>query len=158
MAAEAKEAYMLPRDLRESQRLDAQHEYMREMSHGHLIHPAIPASQLYTVADVATGTGIWLRQLAEDPTLPRPVDHHKPSFVGFDISQQQLPPTESLPSYVSFVVHDMVEPFPTEYHERFDLVNVRLVSYAVKGSDLDKVLRNIIQLLRKQQPETDSEL
>lgn len=138
---------MLPRDTQESQRLDAQHEYFRQISYGHLIHPSIPARQLHAVADVATGTGVWLRQLADDPTVPRPVQGQESSFVGFDISRQQFPAAESLPPHVKFVVHDMVEAFPAEYHQRFDLVNVRLVSYAIKGSDLDRVVRNITQLL-----------
>ncbi|KAI4253280.1 MAG: hypothetical protein LQ352_003777 [Teloschistes flavicans] len=142
------ETYMLPRDTQESQRLDAQHEYFRQISYGHLIHPSIPARQLHAVADVATGTGVWLRQLADDPTVPRPVQGQESSFVGFDISRQQFPAAESLPPHVKFVVHDMVEAFPAEYHQRFDLVNVRLVSYAIKGSDLDRVVRNITQLLK----------
>ncbi|KAL9582653.1 MAG: hypothetical protein Q9212_003175 [Teloschistes hypoglaucus] len=142
------ETYMLPRDTQESQRLDAQHEYFRQISYGHLIHPSIPAGQLDAVADVATGTGVWLRQLANDPTLPHPVQWQQSNFVGFDISQQQFPPADSLPPHIKFVVHDAVEIFPPEYHQRFDLVNVRLVSYAIKGSDLDTVVRNITQLLK----------
>lgn len=139
---------MLPRDNQESQRLNDQHEYFRQLSHGHLIHPSIPARQIHAVADVATGTGLWLRQLADELTLSRPVHGEESSFfVGFDISQQQFPPADSLPSQMKFVVHDMVDAFPAQYHERFDLVNVRLVSYAVKASDLDRVVRNITQLL-----------
>ncbi|KAL8727029.1 MAG: hypothetical protein Q9166_006327 [cf. Caloplaca sp. 2 TL-2023] len=148
MSSNVDEAYMLPRNIQESRRLDAQHEYMRALSYGHLIHSSIPARQLHAVADVATGTGVWLRHLAEDPALPRSAARQDPSFVGFDISKEQFPPTQSLPPHVKLVVHDMVEPFPAEYHERFDLVNVRLVSYAIKGSNLDRVVRNVIQLLR----------
>ncbi|KAL8776839.1 MAG: hypothetical protein Q9194_002904 [Teloschistes cf. exilis] len=148
MASGMGEPYMLPRDTQESQRLDAQHEYFRQLSYGHLIHPSIPARQLHAVADVATGTGLWLRQLADELTLPRPVEGEKPSFVGFDISQQQFPLADSLHTQMKFVVHDMVDTFPAEYHERFDLVNVRLVTYAVKASDLDRVVRNITQLLK----------
>lgn len=139
---------MLTRDEQESQRLDAQHEYMRQLSHGHLVHPSIPAHQLHAVADVATGTGLWLRQLANDPALPKAADDQIQSFVGFDISPQQFPPRESLSPHLAFIVHDMVNPFPPEYYERFDLVNVRLVSYAVKAVDLDKVVKNILQILR----------
>ncbi|KAL9580907.1 MAG: hypothetical protein Q9212_004211 [Teloschistes hypoglaucus] len=141
------ESYMLPRDIQESQRLNAQHEYFRQLSYGHLIHPSIPARQIHAVADVATGTGLWLRQLADELSPPRPIHGEKSSFVGFDISQQQFPPADSLPSHMKFVVHDMVDAFPTQYHESFDLVNVRLVSYAVKASELDRVVRNITQLL-----------
>ncbi|KAL8960810.1 MAG: hypothetical protein Q9193_002544 [Seirophora villosa] len=132
MASSDGEAYMLPRNVQESQRLEAQHEYMRQLSYGHLIHPSIPIHQLHAVADVATGTGIWLRQLVEDPALPH----------------QQFPSSDGLPPQVSFAVHDMVKPFPTEHHEKFDLVNVRLVSYAIKGKDLEQVVRNVLQLLR----------
>ena len=140
---------MLPRTEQESKRLDAQHEYMRQMTYGHLIHPSIPAHQLNRVADVATGTGVWLLQLAEDPTLLKAVEGKRPEFVGFDISSEQFPPVETLPSNVALKVHDMSTPFPSEHHEKFDLVNVRLVSYAIKAVDLDKVVRNIIQILRK---------
>lgn len=139
---------MLTRDGQESQRLDAQHDYMRQLSYGHLVHPSIPTHQLHAVADVATGTGLWLRQLANDPALPKAADNQRQSFVGFDISPQQFPPPESLSPHVAFVVHDMVNPFPPEYHQRFDLVNVRLVSYAVKAVDLGKVVKNILQILR----------
>ncbi|KAL8756445.1 MAG: hypothetical protein Q9199_002927 [Rusavskia elegans] len=132
MASGEGEAYMLPRNTQESQRLDAQHEYMRQMSHGHLKHPSIPVQKLHAVADVATGT----------------VHGQKPSFIGFDISDQQFPLPKGLPSHVAVNVHDMVKPFPTEYHEKFDLVNVRFVSYALKGAELDQVVRNVIQLLR----------
>ncbi|KAL8837307.1 MAG: hypothetical protein Q9170_002564 [Blastenia crenularia] len=148
MASTPGETYMLPRDAQESQRLDAQHEYMLQMSHGHLTHPSIPLHQLKTVADVATGTGLWLRQLAKNSPLPPPTEGTGPNFVGFDISPQQFPPGGSLPSNVAFVVHDFGQEFPVEYHEKFDLVNVRLVSYAIQGVDLEKVVGNIIQLLR----------
>lgn len=146
--SDGKETYMLTRDKEESQRLDAQHEYMRQMSSGHLVHPSIPIRQLKRVADVATGTGVWLRQLADDPAFNRPPEEKPPVFIGFDISSQQFP-TEDRPLNVNFHVHDFVDSFPAEWHEYFDLVNVRLVSYAIKGVDLEKVVRNIIQLLRK---------
>lgn len=152
MASSDGEAYMLPRNVQESQRLEAQHEYMRQLSYGHLIHPSIPIHQLHAVADVATGTGIWLRQLVEDPALPRPAQGQKSNFIGFDISDQQFPSSDGFAPRVTFAVHDMVKPFPTEHHEKFDLVNVRLVSYAIKGKDLEQVVRNVLQLLRKSPP------
>ncbi|KAL8946052.1 MAG: hypothetical protein Q9222_007498 [Ikaeria aurantiellina] len=148
MTSNVGEAYMLPRDATESQRLDAQHEYMRQMSYGHLIHPSVPAHQLKAVADVATGTGLWLRQVAERPVNAQASSRGGSKFVGFDISPQQFPPTDSLPSHLSFVVHDFCEPFPIDYQQEFDLVNVRLVSYAIRAKDLEKVVRHIISLLR----------
>ncbi|KAL8682521.1 MAG: hypothetical protein Q9186_001468 [Xanthomendoza sp. 1 TL-2023] len=142
------ETYMLLRNNQESQRLDDQHQYMRAMCHGHLFHPSIPINQLDAVADVATGTGVWLQQLSHHFALSRPAEQKDSALVGFDISAQQFPPAESIPPHVNLVVHDMVETFPVEYHEKFDMVNVRLVSYAIKAAHLDKVVRNVIQLLR----------
>lgn len=153
MASTNGETYMLQRNLDESQRLDAQHEYMRQMSYGHLLHPSVPLHQLHAVADVATGTGRWLQQLAHHPALPPPRSHQQPTFIGFDISDQQFPPPDASSPRLAFELHDMLEPFPTEHHEKFDLVNVRLVSYAIKGADLDRVVRNVIQLLRTSSPQ-----
>ncbi|KAK3167845.1 hypothetical protein OEA41_004291 [Lepraria neglecta] len=136
------EAYMLSRNHEESRRLDAQHHFSRELAHGHLIQPSIPQSGLRSIADVGTGTGIWLREAAQELATP----NEQIEFTGFDISVQQFP-KDSIQG-VNFVMHDIVEPFPQEYHEKFDLVHVRLLSYAIKEQDLDKAVENIIQILR----------
>jgi len=139
------DAYMLQRDSQESKRLDAQHEYMRALSSGHLIHPSILSNVIRAVADVGTGTGAWLRDLANSAAV---VDDKEATFVGFDISPQQFPPTETYFPNVKFVVHDITKPFPVEYHETYDLVNVRLLSYAIRVVDLEKAVRHILQILR----------
>ncbi|KAF2238545.1 hypothetical protein EV356DRAFT_505849 [Viridothelium virens] len=138
------DGYMLPRDSTESKRLDAQHKFLRSLSKDYLVHPEIPWKNLNAVADVATGTGIWLRELASSSEFRG----KNTSFVGFDISPQQYPTKEELEDGVELVVHDMTRPFPLEYHEQFDLVNVRLVSWVLQARDLEKTVRNIIQLLR----------
>ncbi len=136
------EAYMLTRDQDESRRLDIQHMFMRQLAHGSLIQPSIPRSELRTVADVATGTGVWLREAAQELTT----SHEMISYTGFDISAEQFP-KDHIPG-VSFIVQNVVEPFPPEYHGRYDLVNVRLLSYALKAQDLEISVKNIIQILR----------
>ncbi|KAL9117371.1 MAG: hypothetical protein Q9187_006092 [Circinaria calcarea] len=143
-----KEGYMLQRDSQESKRLNAQHDYMVALSQGHLTHPSIPLQGLKTVADVAIGTGIWLKQLAASPAFARQPDGERTTFVGFDISPQQFLPTDELPSNVCFKVHDFLKPFPVEYHEKFDLVNVRLLSYVIRAVDLETVVQHILQILR----------
>ena len=136
------EAYMLTRNPEESKRLDAQHHFSRELAHGHLIQPSIPQSGLRSIADVGTGTGIWLREAAQELVTP----NEQIEFTGFDISAQQFPKDNILG--VDFVVHNVVEPFPQQCHEKFDLVHVRLLSYALKEQDLEKAVENIIQILR----------
>ena len=142
------DGYMLRRDSQESKRLNVQHEFMVALSGGHLVHPSIPCSVLQAVADVATGTGIWLRDVEKSLAATSQAGSKKTSFVGFDISPQQFPLAGETPPNLSFVTHDMTEPFPSEYHETFDLVSVRLVSYVVKAADLEKVVRHILQILR----------
>ncbi|MCJ1404061.1 hypothetical protein MMC11_007286 [Xylographa trunciseda] len=139
------EAYMLQRDSLESKRLDAQHEYMRALSSGHLIHPSIPSSVIRAVADVGAGTGAWLRDVANSAAI---ADDKEATFVGFDISPQQFPPVETVPANVKFVVHDITKPFPVEYHEAYDLVNVRLLSYAIRAVDLEKTVQHVLRILR----------
>ena len=143
------EAYMLQRDGQESKRLDSQHALMCALSGDQLVHSSIPRKVIHTVADVATGTGVWLRDLAARADLSTHADSQEDAFVGFDISSQQFPSTETNSPNVKFVVHDITEAFPPEYHEKFDLVNVRLISYAIKAVDLDKAVWHVLQILRK---------
>ncbi|KAF2230138.1 hypothetical protein EV356DRAFT_536694 [Viridothelium virens] len=139
------DGYMLRRDHTESQRLDAQHQFFRTLSGGHLVHPSIPWKLFSNVADVAAGTGIWLRQLAQSTETSDTVR----SFVGFDISAQQYPSKdECQKDGIELLTHDMTKPFPQEYHQKFELVNVRFVSYVMKATELDNVVGNIVQLLR----------
>lgn len=119
------ETYMLQRDSIESSRLETQHEFVKALAHGHLIHPCIPTLSLRAIADVGTGTGAWLKDVA------KALDHHQHpemEFIGFDISPKQFP---SQIDRLEFLVQDMTIPFEKRHHEHFDLVNVRLLSYAL---------------------------
>lgn len=137
------EAYMMNRNEEESKRLDAQHNFMRQLAHGSLVQSSIPRSDLRAIADVGTGTGIWLREAAQELATSK----EQIVFTGFDISAQQFPKDDT--HGLNLVVHNVVEPFPPEYHEKFDLVHVRLLSYALKAQDLEISVKNVIQLLRE---------
>ena len=139
---------MLNRDKDESKRLDFQHEFMRALGHGNILHPSIPRNELSAVADVGTGTGVWLNDLAQ---IFREGGEHKAEldFVGFDMSPEQFPSSEDRSPEVDFVVHDMTTRFPPEYHGRFDLVNLRFLVYALKEIDLKKVIEYVTEILRK---------
>ena len=139
----ADESYMLSRNTEESKRLDTQHIFMRQLANGCLIQPSIPLTEVRAVADVATGTGIWLREAAQELSIYK----DKVKFVGFDISPQQFP--ENGIDQVDLIVHDITKPFPEERHEKFDLVHVRFLSYALKAQDLDNAVKNIVQILRE---------
>ena len=140
--------YMLRRDKHESKRLDFQHEFTKAMGNGRLLHPSIPLQGLKAIADVGTGTGIWLDDIAESLQKSTQVQQ-SPELVGFDVSAEQFPPAEDRVPEIDLVVHDMTTRYPEKYHGRFDVVNIRYMEYALKESDLEKTVENIAELLRK---------
>ena len=139
----APEAYMLSRDKTESQRLDLQHQWTKAIAGDRLIHPSIPLHSVKAIADVATGTGIWLRDLAN---TWQSTDNTRPKFVGFDISADQFP-NEEVPG-IELHVHNAVQPFPEAFLGKFDIVNVRLMTYAMTVSDITDIVSNIASIVK----------
>ncbi|KAJ0166753.1 hypothetical protein CTA2_6034 [Colletotrichum tanaceti] len=108
------------------------------------------------IADVATGSGVWLTSLVED--LPP----HSELF-GFDLDKRKFPPRPPTPPIppppsspllrpekprLSFLVQNVLEPFPPELRGTFDLVHVRLLATGLKAGDWDAVLANLSDLLK----------
>ncbi|KAF2501279.1 hypothetical protein BU16DRAFT_522267 [Lophium mytilinum] len=137
--------YPLARDDRESQRLNAQHQLIVKSCDNYLLDPSIPRHGIRSVADIATGTGIWLADFADELTTSALADTQF-EFIGFDISALQFP-TEVKPGF-NFVVHNMTTPFPTQYHNRYDVVNVRLVFGAIPKEQYATVAKNLLAVLK----------
>ncbi|KAI6834225.1 hypothetical protein KC367_g3344 [Hortaea werneckii] len=133
----------LSRDQEESQRLNLQHDlYVR--STGFHIHPRIVATLPSDahIAEVATGTGIWLRSLAASPqSCPGW------KYTGFDLSAEQFP-SEPERKGVNFRVLDILKPPPEEERGKYDVVHVRLLVCGLKGSDWQHAARNMLALLK----------
>lgn len=113
---------------------------MSSVSH-QLLHPSVPvANEQLTVADIGTGTGIWLLDLARQ---------HSPTaqFDGLDISLDQAPPKERLPANVSFRSYDAYEPSPEDLVEKYDVVHVRHLTLVVKENDPTPILQNLLKIL-----------
>ena len=115
------------------------------------IHPSIPIPNTGTsslrIADVATGTAIWLLDLAS--TLP---SSSTTEFYGFDISTKQFPAPEDRPANVSLYEHNVLNPFPEEYHGTFDVVAVRLITAGLRTSDWETAVENLCTLLSTHPP------
>ncbi|KUL91145.1 hypothetical protein ZTR_00834 [Talaromyces verruculosus] len=140
------EFYLLSRDRDESQRLDSQHYFLRELCGGKLIHKSITAERIFSVADVATGTGVWLRDVQSYLDTTYPIGN-KRYYHGFDISDEQLPKDRGDGS-IHFSLQNCLEPFPLEHHGRYDLVHVRLLVAALKESEYKTAVANIATLLK----------
>ena len=74
-----------------STRLNTQHDFIKQACDGHALHPSIPKESILNVADVATGTGVWLQDVASQlSAIPSP-NGQKRHFHGFDIQDAQFP-------------------------------------------------------------------
>ncbi|KAA8643883.1 hypothetical protein EYZ11_006633 [Aspergillus tanneri] len=134
--------YRLNRDVAASTRLSLQH-YIWKENMGYVLHPSIDVSQPnLSIADVGTGTGIWLLDLHRQ--LPNAHLH------GFDISSEQYPAPGFLPSNVSLSKLDILADIPEEYKEKFDIVHARLLVQVVNqaGSNPVPVIQNLLKLLK----------
>ncbi|KAF7907626.1 uncharacterized protein EAF01_005212 [Botrytis porri] len=138
------ELYLLNRrDEQERDRLDRQSNAIRVARDGHVLDPRIPKQNVSRVADIATGTGIWLRELAEEFANG---GYNLQETIGFDISPDQFPKNPA--PETKFVLWDMTKTFPKEYHGTFDVVHVRLVVLALKAEQIKGVVENLIELLK----------
>ncbi|OAL56693.1 S-adenosyl-L-methionine-dependent methyltransferase [Pyrenochaeta sp. DS3sAY3a] len=137
------EPYWLGRASEEQQRLIKQHGiYVKSI--GYLLPPSIQSKlpENARIADVATGTGIWLSDLAK----ASPSTY---TFSGFDISDDQFLAADSLPPNVSLGFLDFKKPIPESLRGTFDLVNIRLIIISMGPLDVWKAtLANILTLLK----------
>ncbi|KAH7305741.1 S-adenosyl-L-methionine-dependent methyltransferase [Rhexocercosporidium sp. MPI-PUGE-AT-0058] len=122
------------------ERLDEQHIFTTQTL-GFVIHPNI--SQTFTsptvkIADIGTGTGIWILDVSS--TLPTA------QLTGYDISSDAFP--NSHPSNVSFKTHDMLTPFPDSEIGTYDLVAIRFVSVATPREEWKRAISNLLTLLK----------
>lgn len=132
------------RDEEEKDRLERQSNSIKVIREGHTLDPRIPKQNISRIADIATGTGIWLREVAAelaDAGYNSPLE-----MVGLDISAAQFPKSPAPGN--KFVLWDMTTSFPKEYHCRFDVVHVRLVVLAIKIEQIKGVVQNLVELLK----------
>ena len=136
--------YTLGRDYRASARLGFQHHLYSE-TFGYHLHPSIPTPNTpLSIADVGTGTGIWL--LGLDRHLPTPAAR----LCGIDISGDQFPRPEWLPSNVDFIESDVSDPAgpPAELLGAFDIVHLRLFIAIIQEDDPTPVIEYCYKLLK----------
>ncbi|KAJ5916855.1 hypothetical protein N7504_000870 [Penicillium tannophilum] len=133
--------YVLPRDYLDISRLNLQHYLHREMF-GYLVHPSIPTDHpKLRVADIGTGTGIWLTDLA----------HQLPSHVrldALDISFESAPPKAWLPQNMTLRQWDIFTEVPEDLVGVYDIIHISLLALVLKDGDVAGVLGSILKLLK----------
>lgn len=66
---------------------------------------------------------------------------------GLDISLDQVPPREWLPSNVKFRHYSVYENPSPEFEARYDIIHVRHLLLVIKENDPAPVLRNLLHML-----------
>ncbi|MCJ1319514.1 hypothetical protein MMC15_004850 [Xylographa vitiligo] len=134
------DGYVLSRNYMAASRLNYQH-HLWQQTLSFLLHPSIPLATTPppSIADIATGTAVWLVDLAR--TLPPTA-----ALDGYDISLQQCPPPAWLPRNITLHLWDMFTPPATP--ARYDVLHVRLVQLVVPGHDPRPLVRHLRAMLK----------
>ncbi|KAI0968936.1 hypothetical protein F4678DRAFT_441999 [Xylaria arbuscula] len=128
----------------EHERLNRQHHLFDDMMNNELLPPHISSSLASSptppkVLEIATGTAIWLTELAK--TLSPEAE-----LVGLDYDTTKFP--ASPPPNITLRQANMYEPFPSDLLGKFDVVNVRLIIFALKEGQGTDLARNLMTLLK----------
>ncbi|KAI1822946.1 hypothetical protein F4861DRAFT_550233 [Xylaria intraflava] len=138
--AKTNHGYRMMRDCFAGARLTGQH-YLWKDIFGYLIYPGIPVDRAdLKIADIATGNGIWLYDLAGK--MPKTCEFH-----GFDVSLDQVTPKPWLQPNVQMHTWDIFEEPSSQFESHFDIIHVRLITLVVKNQDPRPVLANLTKML-----------
>ncbi|KAJ5657976.1 uncharacterized protein N7484_001625 [Penicillium longicatenatum] len=136
----AVEEYPLSRDYVDFNRLNLQHYILKDMF-GYSLHPKIPRTQKsLKIADVGTGTGIWLLDL---------LSQLNPSteLVGIDIDITQVGPREWLPDNLTLRQWNVFTDVPDDLVGAFDIVHLRHFAFVIE-EDTTPILQKLKKLLK----------
>ncbi|KAI0534681.1 hypothetical protein GGR58DRAFT_515919 [Xylaria digitata] len=129
----------------EAARLELQHRFFDNIMNNELLPPHITKQLAENpsprVCEIATGTAIWLKELAG--TLPASAE-----LVGLDFDVSKFPEPEALPSNIRLDFVDVYKPFPEEFQNRFDVVHLRHFILATQKDHGVSLVRNWLSLLR----------
>ena len=131
--------YMLCRNYAAASRLNYQYYLWKESLHFN-IHPSIAIPNNARIADVATGTAIWLIDVARECPMAQ--------LDGFDIDISQAPPKQWLPPNVNIKTWNVFDSLLDDMIGVFDIVHVRLLILVVQQSDPKSIIRNLFRMLK----------
>ncbi|EFY94347.2 UMTA methyltransferase family protein [Metarhizium robertsii ARSEF 23] len=140
MTMSSNDGYVFTRDYLDNNRINLMHSLWTKVF-GYAVHPRIPiAKPDLHVADVGTGTGIWLFDVREHLAKSA-------QLVGLDISLNAAPHPDTLPSNVKLRHWDIKDDLPADLVAAFDLVHVRFLSFVLLNNEVEVVLRKLFQML-----------
>ncbi|KAJ5484096.1 hypothetical protein N7539_005892 [Penicillium diatomitis] len=132
--------YVLGRSISDSIRLDAQH-LLWKMHTGYELHPGIPVTDDMKIAEVGTGTAVWIFDLARK--LPSTI-----RLYGFDISDAQFPIRKLWPKNVTLDTLDSLTEPPASLAGQFDVVHLRMWASNLRGKNTILLINHVKSLLK----------
>ncbi|ROV90906.1 hypothetical protein VMCG_09957 [Cytospora schulzeri] len=133
--------YVFTRDVLDDNRINLQH-YIWIQLYGYHVHPNIPTDLSQArIADVGTGTGIWLLDLASKLPGTARID-------GLDVSLDAAPQPELFPANVTLREWDIKKPVPEDLVGVYDIVHIRNFSFVLLDAEIPQVLRNLSDLIK----------
>lgn len=133
--------YVLGTGYQGTARLNLQHFFWKDQM-GYNLHPSIPTSSSeLKIADIGTGTGIWLLEMARTLASSAQLD-------GFDNNLSQCPPKEWLPDNVNIYDFDAFADLPEHLIGKYDILHIRLFLLIVQNNDPMPLLKTFIQMLK----------
>ncbi|KAF2649646.1 hypothetical protein K491DRAFT_721487 [Lophiostoma macrostomum CBS 122681] len=107
-------------------RLTIYHLGFRQATEGTLVFAPLDFSSVpRDILDVGTTDGLWMRDVQS--SVPAP-PHGEHTFMGTDINTSFFPTTNS--KNITYVKQDIKDAVPQDWHNRFDLVNLRMILIA----------------------------
>lgn len=104
------------------------------------MHPCITLPPAAAVVDVATGSALWLADVAR--AMP------DASLLGLDIDLSQAPTARWLPGNARLEKWDLFSEPPEALHGAFDLVHLRLLVTFLPADEILALLRRVRTLLK----------
>ncbi|KAL5364273.1 S-adenosyl-L-methionine-dependent methyltransferase [Aspergillus floccosus] len=135
-----KTGYILGRNISESVRLDAQHLLLTYHC-GYVLHPHICVSESMNIAEVGTGTGRWLLDVAR--AVPETVQ-----LDGFDVSDSQFPPRRMWPPNVTMSALNSLQDPPLHLRGKYNVVHLRMWTCIIQQNDPTPLIRHAKSLLK----------
>ncbi|CAH0002141.1 unnamed protein product [Clonostachys byssicola] len=129
----------------ERDRLDWQYDIFKAVFEGKLLpvdlEVQLKSADSLAIADVATGTGVWLRDLARQLPSSARLD-------GYDYDTSKFPAEDTVPSNIKFHFADALQPFPDHLHGTYDVVHIRLMMYSFRRDELQLATKHVRDLLK----------
>ncbi|KAG0227493.1 hypothetical protein BGW42_002928 [Actinomortierella wolfii] len=128
--------YMLPNDMTEADRLDAQHYLVRYVFKGNYNVKLDPKAKL-NILDVATGTAVWALEMS----------HEFPNSQIYGVDISPIFPTEIKPANCHFQLCNILDGLPFE-DNFFDFIYQRLLVYALTPAQRKQVNAELLRVLK----------